>query len=193
MNTAQLLQTKSDEEILAESLTKPALFEELVTRYRDAFLKRAQHIIGSKETAEDIVQDAFVKIYLNAGRFVSNGEGSFRSWGYKIVTNTALTYYARLKKEYSRTTSLDDALEYTEEGDVWEKMNSAHFEKEIVFIISSLPRKVSRLLHWSIREGLSQDEIAKREGVSVGAVKTRIHRAKKMLRDALRNSQLNTI
>jgi RNA polymerase sigma factor (sigma-70 family) len=113
--------------------------------------------------------------------------------GYKIVTNTALTYYARLKKEYSRTTSLDDALEYTEEGDVWEKMNSAHFEKEIVFIISSLPRKVSRLLHWSIREGLSQDEIAKREGVSVGAVKTRIHRAKKMLRDALRNSQLNTI
>jgi RNA polymerase sigma factor (sigma-70 family) len=72
-------------------------------------------------------------------------------------------------------------------------MNSAHFEKEIVFIISSLPRKVSRLLHWSIREGLSQDEIAKREGVSVGAVKTRIHRAKKMLRDALRNSQLNTI
>jgi RNA polymerase sigma-70 factor (ECF subfamily) len=193
MQETQSVKQMSDEAILAASVAKPSLFEELVLRYQEAFLRRARAIIGNNETAEDIVQDAFMKMYLNATQFSDNGVGSFRSWAYKVVTNTALTYYARAKKERERTTALDEAHDYAEEGDVYEKMHTAHFERELVFLISTLPRKVSRILQWSVREGLSQDEIARREGVSVGAAKTRIHRAKKMLREALNKSQLHSV
>jgi len=60
---------KSDEELLKVSLSHPSLFALLVRKYQEPFLRKAQGIVREREEAEDIVQEAFTKIYLNAGKF----------------------------------------------------------------------------------------------------------------------------
>ena len=58
-----------DEEILRASLDEPAIFEILVQRYQEPLLRAAMRVVRGREEAEDIVQEAFVKMYKNADRF----------------------------------------------------------------------------------------------------------------------------
>jgi len=173
----------SDEEILQFSVSDPSLFEELVNRYQEPFLRKARSIVGNREEVNDIVQDTFTKMYINAGKF-KGGEGSnFRAWGYKILCNTSFTYYQKLKKDNENVYCLDtEILENTLIGDDREKIEKSYFEKELVVLISQLPRNLSRVLRLHYLEGLPQKEIADLEGVSISAVKTRVHRAKKALK-----------
>ncbi|MEK7179150.1 MAG: sigma factor [Patescibacteria group bacterium] len=76
---------KRDEEVLFLSVKKPAVFEVLIKRYQDPFRNKVRGIIGDREEVNDIVQETFVKIYLNAARFQVQEGASFKSWGYKIL------------------------------------------------------------------------------------------------------------
>jgi len=95
-----------DEEVLARSLKHPSLFALLVRKYEAPFLRKAESIIRSRETAEDIVQETFTKIYLNASKFKKQEGASFSSWGYRILINTALTHYARAKRRGEMTADM---------------------------------------------------------------------------------------
>src|SRR3990167_5396737 len=89
-----------DEEILAASLEKPALFRILVDRYQDAFVRKALGIVRQKEEAEDIVQETFVKIYFNGQKFKKYDGIEFKSWAYKILVNTAISRYRKISKKW---------------------------------------------------------------------------------------------
>jgi len=172
-----------DEKVLKLSLEAPVFFGELVKRYQGAFIRKAQNIVGFREEVYDIVQDTFTKIYLNAGKFSDREGGNFRAWGYKILCNTAFTYYQKFKKDAKYVTPLDtEILENTLAGDDEERMEKSYIEKEVIMLVSELPRNLSRLLRLHYLEGMPQKEIAEQEGISVSAVKTRIHRAKKELK-----------
>lgn len=172
-----------DEELLKLSIHKPSCFEELVERYQSAFIRKAKTIVGNREEVHDIVQDTFTKIYLNANKFSEQNGGSFKAWGYKILCNTAFTYYQKFKKDAQYTQALDtEILENVLVGDDRETIEKAYFEKEIIVLISQLPRNLSKLLRLHYLEGVPHKEIAAQEGVSVSAIKTRIHRAKKNLK-----------
>src|SRR3989338_4308050 len=97
MNTGEELSDLKDEEILFASLEKPALFRVLMVRYEQAFLRKAKSIVYQEEDAEDVVQDAFTKIYFNAGKFKKRPGIEFKSWAYKILVNTAINKYHNLK------------------------------------------------------------------------------------------------
>src|SRR3990167_10895770 len=58
-----------DEEILALSIRQPSLFALLVRKYEEPFMRKALSIVRQREAAEDVVQEAFAKIYLNAHKF----------------------------------------------------------------------------------------------------------------------------
>lgn len=170
---------KSDEEILALSVRQPYLFGILLDRYQDAFLRKAVSVLGNKEDAEDVVQEAFTKIYINAAKFQVQDGASFKSWGYKILLNTAFTRYQKMKKH--RGAVFNPKPQWYE---VMADTKSQQFEKEelkdyIISVLSRMPQHLSKVLRLHFIEGRSQDEIAKIEGVSVGAIKTRVHRAKK--------------
>lgn len=177
------IQTLSDEDVLAYAIKSPSLFGVLVDRYQGAFLRKARSIVGAREEIEDIVQDTFTKIYLNAEKFTQKEGGNFRAWGYKILCNTSFTYYQKFKKEMKYVQAFDtEILENTLVGDDREKIEASYFEKEVLILVSSLPRNLSRIIRLHYLEGMPQKEIAKIEGVSVSAIKTRIHRAKKNLK-----------
>jgi DNA-directed RNA polymerase specialized sigma24 family protein len=70
---------RSDEEILAASVVHPSLFALLVRKYEEPFLRKARSIVHDEIAAEDIVQEAFTKIYLNAKKFKTVEGATFSS------------------------------------------------------------------------------------------------------------------
>src|SRR3990167_8752258 len=99
-----------DEEILRKSLRDPSQFKILVARYQEPFLRKAWGIVRKQEDAEDIVQEAFVKIYRYGANFQKRAGIAFKSWAYKILMNTAFTHYQDIKKKSSSVEYLDPIL-----------------------------------------------------------------------------------
>ncbi|HEY4486469.1 MAG TPA: RNA polymerase sigma factor [Candidatus Paceibacterota bacterium] len=183
-------QTKqSDEEILFASIKTPALFEVLVDKYEQPFQNKVKSILGPREEIFDIVQETFVKIYMNAAKFQVQEGASFKSWGYKILINTTFTYYQKLKK--------DDGALVRVERELYEAFpdeRHAHKTHEMTDFVAStlsrMPKHLSRVLKLHFLDGMPQKEIAALEGVSISAVKTRIHRAKREYKKV--SSNINT-
>lgn len=171
----------SDEEVLALSLRDPEQFEVLLDRYQDAFVRKALSIIKDEAQAEDIVQEAFTKIYLNAKRFKKVEGATFKSWGYRILINTALTHYKKRKRDRTATVSLDPEF-YESLPDTINEAEVRETGDLVARSFAKIPEHMSRALALHFIENYSQAEIAKREGASVGAIKTRIHRAKEAFR-----------
>ena len=183
-------QTKqSDEEILFASIKTPALFEVLVDKYEQPFQNKVKSILGPREEIFDIVQETFVKIYMNAAKFQVQEGASFKSWGYKILINTTFTYYQKLKK--------DDGALVRVERELYEAFpdeRHAHKTHEMTDFVAStlsrMPKHLSRVLKLHFLDCMPQKEIAALEGVSISAVKTRIHRAKREYKKV--SSNINT-
>jgi len=177
-----------DEELLYASVKKPALFETLVDRYEEAFKRKVRGVIGAREEVDDIVQEAFVKIYLNASKFEVQEGASFKSWAYKVLLNTTFTHYQKLKKE--------NGAIVTVEQDVYESFKDTNVpDKEtnefVVSVLCRMPKHLGKVLRLHFLDGMPQKEIAALEGVSISAIKTRIHRAKKEFKKI--DSSLNNL
>lgn len=180
--------TMSDEDLLRACRRDPSLFSELVERYEAAFLRKARSILRSPEDAEEVVQDAFTRIYLYADRYEKQEGATFSSWGYAILTRLAFTRYQKLKKHSARNLSLEPE-EYErmpEEGTFVEELS---LKNEVLMALAKLPESASRVLSLQFLEGKTQEEIAEEEGSTVSAVKTRVHRAKKLFRTALEENE----
>lgn len=183
MNTIADLEKARDEEILTLSLARPSVFAILVDRYQAAFLRKARAILRNDEDAEDVVQETFAKIYLYGGKFKKQEGASFSSWAYKILVNTSFTHYQKRKRERAARIEIDPeifAMFPDKESRTSEKDSFADY---VASVIARMPRDLGRVLTLHFLEGLPQAEIAGLEGVTVGAVKTRVHRAKKVFRD----------
>lgn len=184
-----------DEEIFNLSLKNPALFEVIVSRYKTSFLRKVYPIIypiSGINTAEDVVQEAFVKIYTKNRLFVSRGKGSFRSWAYTILMNTCFSIYRKAKRD--KIVSLDENLEiYATIPDFnilleEERKLSLDF---VISLLSRLPETLRRTASLYFIRGRNHQEIASSEKTTEGTIRTRIHRARlaiKKINDELSNS-----
>ncbi|OHA56681.1 MAG: hypothetical protein A2114_02295 [Candidatus Vogelbacteria bacterium GWA1_51_14] len=167
----------SDEKLIALSLKQPELFAEIVARYQAPFMRKATRMLGSRDLAEDVVQDTFVKIYIQASRFDPRGEDSFRAWAHTVFIHTALSAVRKFKRERLTTVHLDNDL--VENLGAPDRAISLNLLKdEAMSILSHLPATAKRILTLRFLEGLSYEEIAASEGVSEGAARTRVARAR---------------
>ena len=178
-----LIATSSDEELLARSFNKPHLFAALLDRYEEAFLRKAESILHNREAAEDAVQDTFVKIYKNARRFVPQPGAGFKSWGYRILVNTCFTAYKKLKNEGVFLADLDPEIQEL----VGDKMVAEHQEQslnidEVSSLLQKLPENLQGVMRLHFIEGKPHADVARIVGISEGAVRARVHRAKAELR-----------
>ncbi len=173
-----LIANLRDEEVLERSIAMPSLFAVLVERYQDAFLRKAESVVRSREEAEDIVQETFTKIYFNARRFKTVEGASFKSWGYKILMNTTFTHYQKLKKKGGALIELDPEFYET----LPDPANYSHEETMrdyVASFLSRMPMQLARPLSLHFIDEYSQKEIAEMEGTTVSAIKTKIYRAKR--------------
>jgi RNA polymerase sigma-70 factor (ECF subfamily) len=172
----------SDEQVLVLATKTPSLFRLLIDRYEAAFLRKAEEIVGPREEAKDVVIEAFTKIYFNASRYHQQPGASFKSWAYKILINTAYTHYRKLKLERGRVQQLSEERLVAMPGTLEVVGEKSYAADDVAMLLMRLPTKLARLMHRYFIEGWSQQDIAASEGTTVGAVKTSLHRAKKMLR-----------
>lgn len=157
------------------------MFGILIDRYEEAFLRKGIYILRSREDAEDAVQETFLKIYKYTSKFSKRKSASFQSWAYRILVNTCYTHLSRKMKEIARTQMLDFA-----ELDVVNGLDSTKEENRssvVQSILRRLPEKLSRLLSLYFLEDKSYAEIADIEHVSISAVRSGLHRAKKQFKE----------
>jgi RNA polymerase sigma factor (sigma-70 family) len=171
----------SDKEILANSRENPRMFGIIVDRYQDAFLRKATGILHSRDLAEDAVQETFLKIYKYAASFKEQKGATAKSWMYRILVNTCCTLYVQKKKERGHVELVDfsETDFASPEEETPEESNRPHIDA----MLAKMPDNLSRMLRLYFLEEKSQKEIAKAEGMTLEAVRTRIHRAKKFFRD----------
>lgn len=175
--TGDSVKMLSDEAVLARVQSEPWLFTALLERYQEAFLRKAKTIIFNEQDAEEVVQDAFTKIYMNAHRFEVREGAKFSSWAYTILVNTALTRYQKCVKEGKRTLLLDPELMELF-GEMREHSGFKEDTDAIERVLTRMPGHFARVLRLHYLEHWSHKDIADETGETVGAVKARIHRAK---------------
>jgi RNA polymerase sigma-70 factor, ECF subfamily len=174
----------TDAEVLARLAREPELFVLLVRRYEAPFLRRARAILYSPEDAEEVVQDTFTKIYLYADRYTPQAGATFGSWAYTILSRVAYTKYVSKRKE--RATRAELAPEHFESlPDTQDSfLEDLTIRDEVIAALVTLPATAARLLRLQFIEGKTQEEISESEQLSISAVKTRVHRAKKLFKRA---------
>ena len=176
--------TLPDAEVLARSRAEPDLFAVLVRRYEAPLLRRARTILKSPEDAEEVVQDAFTKMYLYADKYREQEGASFSSWAYTILNRVAYTKYRTKMAEWGkRAELLPEHYESLPDARA-EFLEDLSIRNEVVSALAKLPETAAKILRLQFIEGKSQEEIAESEGLSVPAVKTRVHRAKKLFKEA---------
>jgi len=167
-----------DEEVLKDSINNPKLFSLLVSKYEKVFLRRSMKILKNKEDAEDVVQEVFIKIYKNAEKFKEQEGAYFKSWAFRILTNTCFSKYR--DREVTASLDIENAFEPVSPA---EKFNSDSWllKDSLNRLLNLLPSSLSKLLRLHYLEEKPQKEIANILGITPEAVRVRIHRAKKEL------------
>lgn len=166
-------------------------FRELVDRYQTRIFNMAYRMLHDREEAEDITQEAFLNVF----RAIDSFKGDrFSPWIYKIASNLCLD---RLRRRRLPTVSLDapvnadmdvareiaDSTSLPEEEALSEALGV-----DIQRAIDSLPERYRVVTVLRHIEDLSYEEIAEVLGIPLGTVKTRLFRAREMLRARLSDS-----
>lgn len=181
LTTHDHAQELSDEEILQRSQKEPWIYAVLLERYQDAFLRKARSIVRNELDAEEVVQDAFTKIYTHAASFQPQEGAKFSSWAYRILMNTAFTRYQKKVKEGERFAALDPDFEAavpdrTVTPIVYERTDA------VERVLARLPEHFVYVLRRHYLERWPHQAIADETGETVGTIKARIHRAKAAFR-----------
>lgn len=187
----------TDEELveLYVSTDDELLFEEIVNRYSNCIYATAFRITRNHHDSEEVLQEILLLLAKKIDTFRSDAK--FSTWLYRVTLNTC---YGRLRTEskHTKDISLEDYTPYDMNGSLGGKVKSKEwsnnpylilYRKEALEIIeravSDLPEKYRIVFHLSDIEQLRQDEISSILGISVGAVKSRLHRARLFVRDKI--------
>ncbi len=173
----------SDAEVLSRSKKEPELFAVLVHRYEAPLLRRAKKILFSPEDAEEAVQDAFTKMYLYADKYHEQEGATFSSWAYTILNRVAYTKYKTNSTERSRMAELEPEHYESLPDARAEFLEDLSIRNEVITALAKLPETAAKILKLQFIEGKTQEEIAESEQLSIPAVKTRVHRAKKLFKE----------
>lgn len=177
-----------DEVILEASQERPALFGVLVDRYQPPFLRLATRVVRQAEEAEDVVQEAFVKIYRYAKRFQRGQDRKFSSWAYKIVLNTAITHYHKSRRRaLELPEGMEPALDESHAA-FRELVDMRETEAVIQGVLGEMPEDLRALLSAYYLEDKSYKTITQGGGLTIGALKMKLFRARKLFRKILERS-----
>jgi RNA polymerase sigma-70 factor (ECF subfamily) len=161
----------------------------LVERHRERAWRLALRILRNEEAAKDAVQEAFVKAYTALDRF--EGRSQFSTWLHRLVVNQCIDM--RRKEHFDRRVDVEDAnaLERLAAGgdDAPETPEPAalrgELREQLTEAISELPDDARQTLLLREVDGLSYAEIAKSLGVPKGTVMSRLHYARRRVRERL--------
>lgn len=170
-------------------------FDEMVVTYSPRLFRVAYGLLGNKQDAEEVVQDAFVRAFRALPHF--RGDASFETWMHRITMNLA-----RNKFHWNRRRG--SGLNVSISGDDFDPelpaaridlpdtrmepdrlLENSELEQNIVFVIRNLPEKLREAMVLRHLENLSYEQIAEYLNCKTGTVKSRLARGREILRQEL--------
>ena len=133
--------------------------------------------VSDQSFVDDILQEVFIKIHANIDTL--DDETKIRSWVFQIARNTVIDYYRRQKVRHEDIDDhqiADTVPETTPADDIADGLQE---------MVEALPSKYAEALLLVEFQGISQLELAERLGISISGAKSRVQRARRMLRDSL--------
>jgi len=156
-------------------------FNDLAAKYKDRLMNVIRRMLNSEQEAEDIVQDTFLRVYQHRDSF--NFQHCFSTWIYTIALNLARNELRKRK----RFKFLDIFDLQGKEGEIAVEMKMPNnLPNAIEKATKSLPDKYKMAFILRDVQELPYDEIAKVMNIPLGTVKSRVNRARAMLRDKLK-------
>ena len=156
---------------------------ELYDCYAGRLLALGTRYTGSQETAEDILQDAFIKVFSSLGSFRYRGEGSLYAWLRRIVVNRCVDWLRERKKNVMF--SLEEARTRAEE-DIGYSEVEAIPEDVLAGMIESLPDGYRTVFNLFAIDGYSHREIGKMLGIKEKSSSSQYFRARALLADRIK-------
>ena len=182
---------------LAEDLD--GSFERLVLEYQDRLYSFAQRLTGSRQDAEEIAQDAFVRAYRALKTYSAERirELSLKAWLYRITFNVARN---RLRGKHVRFVSLEERAHGGEGRAAWEPeddpqgrpdalLERTRTRADLATLVAGLPERYRSALILRYMEGLRLEEVAAVLKQPLGTVKSNVHRAVNLLRESISESR----
>lgn len=172
--------------IISDQKQLYADFEKEAIPHMDALFNFALRMTGDRDEADDLVQETYLKAFRFFDKFEKGT--NCKAWLFRIMKNTFINSYRKTSKE-------PDKVDYEEVENFYENIkpsstDSAHLEKEMYDnllddelsnAIAALPEDFRTVIILCDIEGFTYDEIADFVDVPVGTVRSRLHRARKML------------
>lgn len=160
-------------------------FERLYRSHVDRVFSLCVRMCGSRERAEELTQDVFVRAWEKLPQF--RGESAFGTWIHRVAVNVVLNDRKTAGRERSR--AAPDAGEY-EDQEPEEQYGStappSHADRmDLEAAIAKLPPGARKVFVLHDVEGYKHEEIAEMLGVTSGGTKAQLHRARMLLREAL--------
>lgn len=161
----------------------PPTWDEVVRQHADRVYRLAYRLSGNRADAEDLTQETFVRVFRSLAEYAP---GTFEGWLHRITTNLFLDMVRRRQRIRFDALPEDagDRLASKEAGpeQTYELMN---LDPEVQQALDALPADFRAAVVLCDLEQLSYEEIAVTLGVKVGTVRSRIHRGRVLLREAL--------
>lgn len=176
----------NDNDLISEVLKgNQQAYAELVTRYQSYVFTLVLRLIKSREDAEEVAQDVFVKAYRALADF--RGDAKFSTWLYTIVNTTCLTF---LRKKRPELQSLDreNVFETVAAQDSGMRANQVEQKSRSVMVtnaINLLNGDDAEIITLFYKAEQSLEEIAKIMGIETNTAKVRLHRARTRLKEKM--------
>jgi RNA polymerase sigma-70 factor (ECF subfamily) len=164
---------------------EPGAFEELVELTGRQVYTLAYRLVGDRHEAEDVAQEAYLRVYRSLRSF--RGDSRFETWLHRIVANTALNHM-RTKTRFGDLTDEPDRIVRIAESTSTDVVDVPQRE-ELSEALSRLPHAQRVAVVLKDVYGFSAAEIAERLGTTEGAVKLRLHRGRKNLRELIHGTR----
>lgn len=174
----------SDQQLVLFALDGDSIaFETLFNRYRDGIRHLCQQRLGGNvEDADDLLQETFVKVFLNLNKY--NSKFTFGQWIYTIARNTFIDHYRRRRDDLSIDFFPSEAQGITPiapEDTPEERIINAQHKLQLDQYLDSISPRYRTLIELRFFKEFSYEEIAKELNLPLGTVKTQIHRVREKL------------
>jgi len=174
---------------------KDRIFKKEFLPHADALYNFAFHLTYNEDDANDLVQETFLKAY----RFIDSYQQgtNAKAWLFKILKNAFINDYRRKSKQPSKV-DFDDVLNYNDtddEGhveyvDLRQELFQGMLGDEVTRALNELPVDFKTIILLCDIEEFSYEEIAKIIDIPIGTVRSRLHRARNILKEKLREYAL---
>lgn len=186
-----MLDNLSDKELVTKfKAGDKAAFEELFHRYKEKAFHLAMRISRNTEDAEEIIQETFMNVYRKIDSFEE--KSAFASWLYRITANSAFMKLRTRKKHDA--IPMEDSWLSNKELSICVRSDTSdadfisvrhELQERLQMAIATLPADYREIFILRDVDGLSNEEVSEVVKATVAAVKSRLHRAREMLKKQL--------